>query len=105
MPGPDARSAPWGALPLFGEVNLVASAICDLGVYLVVVGMLLDVVRSLGSGIDQHASDQLAPMPLPDSTIALPARHGGTAEDRGRPDAHDDSPRHTRHTRRGEELR
>ena len=104
VPGPDVLPTPWGALPLFGEVHLVSSTIFDLGVYLVVVGMLLDVARSLGSGIDQHASDQLAPMPLPDSTLALPARHGGAAEDRGRPDAQDDSPRHNRRTRPGEEL-
>ena len=106
VPGPDALTTPWGEFALFGEVHLVSSTVFDLGVYLVVVGMLLDVVRSLGSGIDQHASDQLAPMPLPDSTLALPARHSGIAKDRGRPDAHDDSPRHTtRRTRRGEELR
>ena len=105
VPGPDVLTTPWGELPFLGEVHLVSSTIFDLGVYLVVVGMLLDVVRSLGSGIDQHASDQLAPMPLPDSTIALPARHGGTARDRGRPNASDDAPRHTRHTRPGEALR
>ena len=105
VPGPDVLATLWGELPFLGEVHLVSSTIFDLGVYLVVVGMLLDVVRSLGSGIDQHASDQLAPMPLPDSTIALPARHGGTARDRGRPNASDDAPRHTRHTRPGEALR
>ena len=63
-------------LPIFGELHLVSSTIFDIGVYLVVVGMLLDVARSLGSGIDQHASEELAPMPLPDSTHALPANTG-----------------------------
>ncbi|MHA6513609.1 Na+/H+ antiporter subunit A [Tessaracoccus sp. Z1128] len=105
VPGPDALSTPWGVLPLLGEVHLVSSTVFDLGVYLVVVGMLLDVARSLGSGIDQHASDELAPMPLPDSTIALPARHAGTSRDRGRANAHDDAPRPTRRTRPGQELR
>ena len=67
-------------LPIFGELHLVSSTLFDIGVYLVVVGMLLDVARSLGSGIDQHASEELAPMPLPDSTHAIP----GTAKGGGR---------------------
>lgn len=61
-------------VPWLGEVHLVSSTIFDIGVYLVVVGMLLDVARSLGSGIDQHADEERAPVPLPDSTKAIPAR-------------------------------
>ncbi len=84
VPGPDHLVTPWGELPFLGEVHLVSSTLFDLGVYLIVIGMLLDVARSLGSGIDLHASDEQAPMPLPDSTHALPARrrprsHGSTA--------------------------
>ena len=63
-------------IPLLGELHVVSSTVFDIGVYLVVVGMLLDVVRSLGSGIDQHASEEIAPVPLPDSTKALPG-YGG----------------------------
>lgn len=63
-------------LPVFGDLHLVSSTVFDIGVYLVVVGMLLDVVRSLGSGIDQHASEEIAPVPIPDSTKALPG-YGG----------------------------
>lgn len=63
-------------IPLLGELHLVSSTIFDIGVYLVVVGMILDVVRSLGSGIDQHASEEIAPVPIPDSTKALPG-YGG----------------------------
>ena len=37
-----------------------------------VVGMLLDVARSLGSGIDVQASEQRAPLPLINSAKALP---------------------------------
>ncbi|MHA7861599.1 Na+/H+ antiporter subunit A [Tessaracoccus sp. Y36] len=59
-------------IPLLGELHLVSSTVFDIGVYLVVVGMLLDVARSLGSGIDQHASEEIAPMPIPDSTKAIP---------------------------------
>ncbi|WP_298752084.1 Na+/H+ antiporter subunit A [uncultured Serinicoccus sp.] len=39
-------------IPLVGEVHLVTSLLFDIGVYLVVIGLMLDVLRSLGSGID-----------------------------------------------------
>jgi multicomponent Na+:H+ antiporter subunit A len=41
-------------LPLIGEVHLVTSVFFDVGVYLVVVGLVLDLLRSLGSQIDRH---------------------------------------------------
>jgi multicomponent Na+:H+ antiporter subunit A len=41
-------------LPLLGEIHLVTSVFFDMGVYLVVVGLILDLLRSLGSGIDRH---------------------------------------------------
>jgi multicomponent Na+:H+ antiporter subunit A len=41
-------------LPLLGDVHLVTSLFFDIGVYLVVVGLMLDLLRSLGSGIDRH---------------------------------------------------
>lgn len=73
LPGPDNWVTPWGATwPLFGELHLVSSTVFDIGVYLVVVGMLLDVARSLGSGIDVQASEQRAPLPLINSAKALP---------------------------------
>lgn len=40
-------------LPLFGEVHLVTSLFFDIGVYLVVIGVVLDVLRSLGAEIDR----------------------------------------------------
>lgn len=63
-------------IPVLGDLHLVSSTVFDIGVYLVVVGMLLDVVRSLGSGIDQHTSEEIAPVPIPHSTKALPG-YGG----------------------------
>ena len=42
-------------LPVFGDVHLVTSLFFDLGVFLVVVGLVLDLLRSLGAEIDQHA--------------------------------------------------
>lgn len=41
-------------LPVFGHVKFVTSTLFDIGVYLVVVGLVVDVLRSLGSEIDQH---------------------------------------------------
>jgi len=40
-------------VPLLGTVHLVTSVFFDIGVYLVVVGLALDVLRSLGGGIDK----------------------------------------------------
>jgi multicomponent Na+:H+ antiporter subunit A len=45
---------------LFGELHLVTSVFFDVGVYLVVVGVALDVLRSLGSGIDEQIEDEEA---------------------------------------------
>lgn len=41
-------------LPLLGEMHLVTSALFDIGVYLVVVGLVLDLLRALGSRIDRQ---------------------------------------------------
>jgi multicomponent Na+:H+ antiporter subunit A len=41
--------------PVFGDVKFVTSTIFDIGVYLIVVGLVLDVLRSLGSEIDVHS--------------------------------------------------
>ncbi|UZN03590.1 Na+/H+ antiporter subunit A [Cellulomonas sp. S1-8] len=43
------------SLPLWGEVKLVTSLFFDVGVYLVVVGLVLDILRSLGAEIDRRA--------------------------------------------------
>lgn len=43
-----------GAVPVLGNVKLVTSVFFDIGVYLVVVGLMLDVLRSLGAEIDRH---------------------------------------------------
>ena len=44
-------------LPIFGHVKFVTSTLFDIGVYLVVVGLVVDVLRSLGSEIDRHEED------------------------------------------------
>ncbi|MFW6090869.1 MAG: Na+/H+ antiporter subunit A [Actinomycetota bacterium] len=41
-------------IPVLGEMHLVTSLFFDVGVYLVVVGLTLDVLRSLGAEIDRQ---------------------------------------------------
>lgn len=45
-------------LPVFGDVKFVTSTIFDIGVYIIVVGLVLDVLRSLGSEIDERSEDE-----------------------------------------------
>lgn len=45
-------------LPLLGDLHLVTSVFFDIGVYLVVIGLALDVMRSLGGGIDRHKTEE-----------------------------------------------
>jgi multicomponent Na+:H+ antiporter subunit A len=51
-------------LPLLGDLHLVTSVFFDVGIYLLVVGLVLDLLRSLGAEIDRHlasdSSDQSA---------------------------------------------
>ena len=52
-------------LPVLGEVKLVTSLFFDIGVYLIVVGLVLDVLRSLGAELDRQEDEddpiELAP--------------------------------------------
>ncbi|MGC4769492.1 Na+/H+ antiporter subunit A [Micromonospora sp. DT44] len=42
------------SLPLVGDLHLVTSLFFDIGVYLIVIGLLLDILRSLGAEVDRH---------------------------------------------------
>jgi len=42
------------SLPLLGTLHVVSSVLFDVGVYLVVVGLVLDLLRALGSQIDRQ---------------------------------------------------
>jgi multicomponent Na+:H+ antiporter subunit A len=44
-------------LPIIGHVEFVTSTIFDIGVYLVVIGLVLDVLRSLGAEVDRQSMD------------------------------------------------
>lgn len=41
-------------MPLFGHVKFVTALVFDVGVYLIVVGLVLDILRSLGGRIDER---------------------------------------------------
>ncbi|GAA1703643.1 Na+/H+ antiporter subunit A [Microbacterium sediminicola] len=43
-------------LPVVGHIEFVTSTLFDVGVYLVVIGLVLDVLRSLGAEIDRQAT-------------------------------------------------
>ena len=45
-------------VPVLGHVKLVTALFFDLGVYLIVVGLVLDVLRSLGARVDVEMAEQ-----------------------------------------------
>jgi multicomponent Na+:H+ antiporter subunit A len=48
-----------GNVPLLGHLELGTTTFFDIGVYLVVVGLVLDVLRSLGAEVDRHQEEEL----------------------------------------------
>ncbi|HEX5597702.1 MAG TPA: Na+/H+ antiporter subunit A [Micromonosporaceae bacterium] len=50
-------------LPLAGEVHLVTSIFFDIGVYLIVVGLVLDILRSLGAEVDRQIEAERESVP------------------------------------------
>ena len=45
------------ALPLLGEVSVQTNLFLDVGVYLLIVGVVVDLLRSLGAGIERDLRD------------------------------------------------
>ncbi|AWB88698.1 Na+/H+ antiporter subunit A [Homoserinimonas hongtaonis] len=45
-------------VPIFGHIEFVTSTIFDVGVYLVVIGLVLDVLRSLGGEVDRQQEEE-----------------------------------------------
>ena len=41
-------------VPVLGDLKFVTSSIFDIGVYLIVIGLVLDVLRSLGAELDRQ---------------------------------------------------
>ena len=44
-------------IPVIGHIEFVTSTIFDIGVYLVVIGLVLDVLRSLGAEVDRQTQE------------------------------------------------
>lgn len=57
--GANALTSSWweATIPVLGHVEFTSSTVFDIGVYLVVIGMVLDVLRSLGAEIDRQQED------------------------------------------------
>ncbi|MGY1746099.1 Na+/H+ antiporter subunit A [Blastococcus sp. SYSU D00695] len=55
-------------LPVLGDVKLVTSLFFDMGVYLIVVGLVLDVLRSLGAELDRQ-EDEDDPIELSEGEV------------------------------------
>ena len=58
------------ALPVLGDVKLVTSLFFDIGVYAIVVGLVLDVLRSLGAELDRQ-EDEDDPIDAPAGTVIV----------------------------------
>ncbi len=64
-----------GDVWLLGHLEFVTSTLFDIGVYLVVVGLALDVLRSLGAEVDrQQEEEPVGPDPHEDSAVT-PSAH------------------------------
>ncbi|SFO18835.1 multisubunit sodium/proton antiporter, MrpB subunit [Pseudonocardia ammonioxydans] len=51
----------------FGYLDVVSSLLLDVGVYLLIIGVVLDLLRSLGSGIARDAREAGETAPRPDT--------------------------------------
>ena len=41
-------------VPIWGDVHLATALLFDVGVYVLVLGLVLDILRSFGAEIDRH---------------------------------------------------
>ena len=57
--GAHALTSTWfeATVPVLGHLEFSTSTVFDIGVYLVVIGMVLDVLRSLGAEVDRQQED------------------------------------------------
>ncbi|SDO92314.1 multicomponent Na+:H+ antiporter subunit B [Actinopolyspora xinjiangensis] len=46
------------AVPVLGEIKIVSSLFLDVGVYLLIIGVVLDLLRTLGSGIEADIAER-----------------------------------------------
>ena len=66
-------------VPVLGSVKLVTSLFFDIGVFLVVIGLVLDILRSLGAEIDRHGEESRGAQSQGDEPASpLPTNLDGT---------------------------
>lgn len=58
--GQEALQSSWfeATIPWLGQIEFSTSTVFDIGVYLVVIGMVLDVLRSLGAEVDRQQEEE-----------------------------------------------
>ncbi len=62
------------SVPVLGSLSFGTSTIFDIGVYLVVVGLVLDILRSLGSEVDrQQEAGEIEPRPQTQQSVEASA--------------------------------
>ena len=61
-------------VPVLGHIKLVTALFFDLGVYLIVVGLVLDVLRSLGARVDVEMAEQRPAAVMRDDGVPGSAR-------------------------------
>lgn len=71
-------------LPVLGELHLGTSTLFDIGVYLIVIGLALDILRSLGGEVDRHGEEAESGAPSGDrvthSADSTPGSGAGTVD-------------------------
>ena len=82
-------------LPVYGDVHLASALLFDIGVYVLVLGLVLDVLRSLGAEIDRHGelegisdedsddSEEVDEAPQPAEPPAAPSGRSNARPQRG----------------------
>ncbi|ARJ06964.1 monovalent cation/H+ antiporter subunit A [Cnuibacter physcomitrellae] len=82
-------SAYWSAeVPVLGYVSFGTSTIFDIGVYLVVIGVVLDVLRSLGGEVDRQLAEDDEVSGAPDAhTVSEEQAETQAAQAEGHPEA------------------
>lgn len=59
-----------GHLPVFGDFHMSTPILFDFGVYLLVLGVVLDIVRALGAKIDRQIERAAGALTASNSTTA-----------------------------------
>jgi len=70
-------------VPVLGDVHLVTALFFDVGVYLLVIGLVLDVLRSLGGGVDAHIEADAEEHPGRSAALSISGGLRGSGVGRG----------------------